>query len=56
MTNIEKIEKIKEQMLTCESDSLAFYFINPNFDMAIIGLTTDNRIIYSYPLMVQSLM
>lgn len=31
-------------------------FRNPDYDDAIIGITTDNRVVYSYSKMVESLM
>ncbi len=31
-------------------------FRNPDYDEAIIGITTDNRVVYSYSKMVESLM
>lgn len=30
-------------------------FVNPDFEEALIGVTTDNRAVYDYDLMVKSL-
>ena len=33
----------------------ASIFVNPDFDNAIIGITTDDRVVYDYDLMIESL-
>ena len=33
----------------------ASIFVNPDFDDAIIGITTDDRVVYDYDLMIESL-
>lgn len=33
----------------------ASIFVNPDFDDAIIGVTTDDRVVYDYDLMIESL-
>lgn len=37
-------------------DASAYLFDNPSFDKAIIGISYDNRVVYSYELMVKDLM
>ena len=39
-----------------ENDLCIVYFTNPNFDKSIIGISTDDRIIYDYDNMVTELM
>lgn len=36
-------------------DTEATIFVNPNYNEAIIGATTDGRAVYDYDLMVESL-
>lgn len=33
----------------------ASIFVNPDFDDAIVGITTDDRVVYDYDLMIESL-
>lgn len=51
-TNEEIEEYIKEQC----GDLAVGYFINPNYAPAILGITTDNHLVYSYNKMVEYLM
>ena len=47
--------EIEEVLLDNGLDG-AIYFENPSYADAIIGYTSDNRIVYDYNLMVESLM
>ena len=33
----------------------ASIFVNPDFDDATVGITTDDRVVYAYDLMIESL-
>lgn len=45
-----------EELLLYNGCEGAIYFTNPSFGDAIIGVTDDNRVVYDYDLMVESLM
>lgn len=51
-TNEEIEEYIKEQC----GDLAVGYFINTNYAPAILGISTDNHMVYSYNKMVEYLM
>ena len=49
------VDELRESLLERDYENTAF-FINPDFIDAIIGITDDGRLVYSYGKMVESLM
>ena len=44
-----------EDIMEYLKDTEATIFVNPSYNEAIIGVTTDDRAVYDYDLMVESL-
>ena len=49
-------EEIEEYIIEQCGDLEVGYFINPNYAPAILGISTDNRVVYSHNKMVEYLM
>lgn len=47
---------MKRELLTEMGYEDSLVFDSPSYDDAIVGVTTDDRIVYSYDLMVEQLM
>lgn len=52
MTNREKVE----EFLNGDPDREVILYNNPSYEGALIGITTDDRAVYSFDKMVESLM
>lgn len=52
MTNKEKIE----EFLGEDTERTVILYDNPSYEGALVGITTDDRAVYSYDKMVESLM
>lgn len=54
---MNKIEQIKEELLDRSLDiDKSVFFIEPSFEDAIIGISNDGNIVYSFEKMVEYLM
>lgn len=52
MTNREKVE----EFLNGDPDREVILYSNPSYEGALVGVTTDDRAVYSFDKMVESLM
>lgn len=52
MTNKEKVE----EFLGEDAERTVILYDNPSYEGALVGITTDDRAVYSYDKMVESLM